>query len=262
MAKAKSMVAEAETTQQSSNNEIALPVGGNGGVPATTNLVATFQTAPFVNVAHPQSEKLYGRLMNQFRTVNQGDPYLIFPEPLPCVHLNPMRFYYVCGFQYNANIDKSGNILNASVAEEGRQGCYECIESLLLISLPDRIVPANFKGKKATNTCLHVVTKAHTLAQTSDWGNQSAEHKETLVISDYRLRMTCTVTPQSGTAASTGYRYPILEGNIQPTSSAEWSKLQAFFADEKSKKLLEGCVSAYQFQVKRIAEAIEKFKNG
>lgn len=240
---------------------------GGGAVPALAKfqdngaIVAvgpSFQTTPYVAFASSKSDS-FAKYMLTNRDLQDGDPVLVRPEPLLPLKLSPFRFYLLKAVQFWAQVDGSGQIVKTTSDKDatvGDRSWVEHIETLVLVVLPDALVPARVRFKSTKTNAIHTAIDARRLADNDEeWGNLSPDHKASLVAKDSWARFTCIVRMKPGVSKSSGFKYVAAYGAIQPTVNADWQQIVKAAMEPEFNRLLEATDSAFD---SLLAEMLKK----
>lgn len=244
------MAKQSLVTRIESNPGAGLPAGF---MHSETNLVTkgpVFGLSPYVIFASTRSEN-FARWSAEVPGLNDGDPLLVRGEKL--VRLLPFQFHLIRAFQHFSIVDNTGTILrmtrdpNVAKAESTKSARFdEHIETVLLVVLPDEIVPARCTFKTTKTNAAHKAIQAVTLAATPEWAKLSPDHKETLNAPQPWMRVLVNVTLKAGTSRSSGFRYVAANASIKPTGVADWRRIGKFFEDEQGTASANEVVAQYE----------------
>ncbi len=269
MAKKPSLVGAAREQQTVTKNEVAT-VDASTVVPVAPDASAMlmlndlpyaeddimertgFQT-PYVVFATARSPKQWTALVRAFPDVNEGETYLILPDPTTPVFLHPCQFVLLFAKQYfvKSADDEKGTILAVSRTIDRALGIdKEQIETLILVTSTPTIVPARMTFKTAKCPAIHKVKEHQELATTPEWSAKGGQYTNTMKIPDPRYRLISSLKTSKKTAVESGRAYVLAEAIIRPTEMTEWAKFGEFMKDQESLELFNATYAAYN---KRIA---------
>src|SRR5690242_13215640 len=123
--------------------------------------------------------------------MSEGEMYLI--ESSDVHKLNPMKASLLCCKQFWAEVNAAGEVLRTSFEEQPKP-FKEHIESVLLVYLEDRIVPANCEFRSTKCPAGKALSDALLEASKPTWADKSPEHKATLAVPEPFLRFFGLVT--------------------------------------------------------------------
>lgn len=235
-----------------------------GVVAPITNIPAIFQAPqeamkarfmpPYVVFCHPERKDEWKRLHSKFPNLVEGDMYLITSEalyPLPIAKLG-----FMCGKQYWV-LTNAKNEVQKALWEERPKPWQERIDAVVLVYLEDRIVPANMRFKTTKCPAGKLLSDALLKAGTSEWADESAAHKESLICQQAFMRFFGNVSvgpPRPGKESGKNYRPTSCD--IQPTSVPEWRLLKAFTESPDANKQLQDAADRYTHGIAEVAAKI------
>ncbi len=236
----------------------ALPDMGGGMV----NVDTTGQElSPFVMFFDRRSTQSL-RIQSAIRSVQDGDPVLVYPEPDKPEPLPTFRFGLFAAQGYFADVDSIGNILKARY-ETGHFGAdgkalREHIDSIIFVHLADKVVPARCTWK--TTKCLAVKKAVQALKDAADpeWGGISAEHQASLVAPYPWARFTCTVSTTKRTSRTSGYAYVAADCLVSPTGVGDWKRIGDGLGNEDWMKSMAACIEGYKRRLAEVEAAVKK----
>lgn len=214
-----------------SNSGVGLPSGFESMPMIVPD--SLYQRSPYVLFVHPRGGN-FAELKAAIPSLVEGDPVLVI-DGQPPQKLDPLKFILLRADRYFAQVDATGAIRQVTRdVEKARKGrdWKDHYETVLLVLLPDRVVPARCTFKTTKTNAIANALKALARAQTPEWANESAAHKATLAIPDARFRFVTTVTLRRGTGQTSGVAYTAANGFVNPLSSTEWSNLSDALADD------------------------------
>lgn len=220
---------------------------------APTPMIDSFNS-PYVTFAHPKRSDEWSKVRAVHPAVEEGDIFLVekVPTYLPQIKLTMMAYR-----QLWVHSNDSGSIILAVSKQEEPHPFKERIESVVLVYLEDRVVPATMTFKTTKCGAAHSLSDALLEAATEDWAKKSQAHAETLVAQKPFMRYFGLVRlgPQR-TGKKTGLPYVPAEATISPTSVPEWKALGKAFQDPKFSEVLNSVTSRYESRVKELLDKV------
>lgn len=189
-------------------------------------------SSPWMTFAHHNRADEWKRITQVNPGAQEGDMFLMRPDSV--TPLNPAKVGWLCHKQVWALTNPAGEVTAVSLKE--MPNYREIVEAVVLVYLPDGIVPANVTFK--TTKCPAAKTLADALQEASDpvkWGEKSPAHRETLVCQQPFMRFygEINLLPPR-TSKSSGLPYRPTSANIVPTGAAEWRALKALIDSVES----------------------------
>lgn len=232
---------------------------GNFELPAVfsapQDAIKSRSIAPYVTFAHPKRADEWNRLVGQFKSVAEGEMYLVRPETLH--KLDVLKCGWLCHKQYWAETNPAGDVLAVSF-EERPKPFKEHVEAVVLVYLDEEIVPANVQFRTTKCPAAKAMSDALAKASSPEWGDLGPQHKETLVVNQpfFRFYGKITLGPQR-TSKSSGLTYRPTQCTIEPTAIPEWRLIKAFTESADCKKSMDAAAERYSW---RINEAKSKVR--
>lgn len=183
---------------------------------------------PYVTFAHPMSP-LWTKIIAKYPALQEGEQYLVEGETY--TKLNPFKYVLMMAKQYWAKGDKTG--LTAASMTEKQFPFKEQIETVIIVFLPDRLVPATCGFRSTKCGAVHPMVEALAEAATPAWAEKSPAHKLTLTCEKPFMRFFGTVVlGNQKTSKSSGN--PYIPGNVQvsPTTAVEWKQMAEYFVGD------------------------------
>ena len=241
----------AATTPGALTQELKLP-----SIFSAPEPVKARDISPYVVFAHPKRADEWAKLTAKFGNIAEGSMFLVTSQEL--YELPLAKLGWIHHRQYWASANPAGELLSASWTEMPKP-FKEHVESVVLVYLEDKIVPANMSFR--STKCPAAKTMADTFAecQTPKWADKSAAHKETLVCQQAFMRFFGEVQlgPQR-IAKSTGLPYRPTQCNVKPTTLTEWRLLKAMIEDENTQKALNAAAERFEWRMKELTAKIGK----
>ena len=253
MAKTQSLASQNEgTLQESAVNPLTLPsVFQQASEPLKSQ-----SWAPYVTFAHSNKKDEWQKIQSKTGVPNEGDMYFIDNDTV--VHLPKAKLGWLVGKQVWVQANAGGEVQVATFVEAPFP-FREQVESVVLVYLDDRIVPANMTFK--TTKCRAAVEMSKALAEASDnkWADKSAAHRETLVSPQPFMRFYAeVVSDPPKPSKSSGMTYRTTSATIKPTSIQEWRLLKALCDNIETSKALEAAAARYQQRLKDLEAKVLK----
>lgn len=209
---------------------------------------------PFIRFASHKSPK-WAELSAALPGLHEGDPILCFPEPDDPVKLAPMKFFLWSARGYFAELSESdGEILDASWVEDSlRPALKEAVDSVILVFVGDRIIPARCTWRTTKCPAVKLAVKARDRAASPEWGKTGPDYAASLAIDQPFARFTTTVSVVERTGGK-GRKYQLANGKISPASVGDYAVLKAMFADPDQRKLFDRIVEGYDRRLAEVAK--------
>lgn len=218
-------------------------------------------SAPYVCFAHPKRADEWKKFCSQavvakYGTPNEGDMY--FVEENNVQKLDTLKAGWLCGKQYWVHKKEgSGDIIAASF-EERPKPFKEAVEAVILVYFEDRIVAANIQFRTTKCGAAKTMADALKLASTPEWANESAAHKESLIVTQPFGRFFGVLTlqpPRPG--KSSGLPYKPLVAEIKPTTLVEWRLFKAFAENPETAKALTDAEGRYKWRLDELQKKLQ-----
>ncbi len=218
---------------------------------------------PYVSFVSSKAPTFPG-ILAQVPALQDGDPVL-FEAGQPTL-LAPMRFYYHgIAFQHYSKVNAKGEILEATQdtqeAEEHNKTASdndkyrEHVEAVLLLMLPDRVLPCRCTFKTVKTSAFHAANKALQEAAGPRWKDRGVDFAASLQAPHPWLRFCTMVKIRRGTSRGNGNPFAAADGIIQAATVADWTLLRALF--EKGSAALEKVVDDHNERVEKVRECME-----
>jgi hypothetical protein len=211
--------------------------------------------APYVVFAHPKRSDEWAKLQSQFGVVTEGEMYLVEPER--ATHLQMAKLGWLVGRQFWADANAAGEVQTVSWKEMPRP-YKEHVESVVLVYLAERIVPANMLWRSTKCPAAKMLSDALTAAIQPTWGERSPQHKETLVCNQPFMRFYGEVAlgPQR-TSKSSGMPYRTSTCAVKPTGVSEWRLLKVLCEDASTQKALDDAALRFQTRINEMQAKVK-----
>ena len=237
MAKNKSMQAELAP-----ETNALVEIGGLGDL--APSIGPAYSVSPYVTFVSLKSP-LFAKVAGAFPNLNEGEPVLFEGEQM--TKLDDMTFYLIKASAHWSVCDPNGEIIKSYLdKDEGakrRKETREHVETVLLVQVKDRLVPARCTFKTTKTRAAFTAWQTKDTAKSEIWASLSPEHKATLVVPDPRFRYKTTVKLQFGIISkSSGMKMTLAAGIVKPTTVADWGMLSKWLKDEATMKSLELCM--------------------
>lgn len=223
----------------------ALATGKETPIAVADNAPAT---APYVQFVSVKSSK-WGEYLQYHRDLRDGDPILIDGGKNPN-RLQPMRFFLASAQQYWAIVNDENEIVRARFDRPEDRKYTEFVEAALLVFDGEGLTPAlcTFRGPKTA--AVLAATREITECTSVAWSKRSPDHALAIKLaSDPRLRVVTTVSLQSRTSRTSGYKYVVANGTANPASAGDFQLLAAYLKDEGKQKQMTHVLSRYAERV-------------
>lgn len=216
---------------------------------------------PYVTFAHNKRKDEYAKIIGAIkRPPDEHDMFLIDNDTV--VQLPVLKASWLVGKQWWQLGDEAGTNVTDVVYEERPRPYREIIEAVLLVYLPDRIVPANIQFRSTKCPAGKAMFDAAKAAADSEaWAALSPAHRETIAIKEpfWRFFGNIQVQPPRPPKGG-GQPYRPTSCEIVPTGVAEWRLMSEFNKDvAAAEKALKTAAERYQSQISG-AEAIFRKK--
>jgi hypothetical protein len=205
-----------------------------------------YTKTPYVFFASSKSPQ-WAALKASIPDVNEMDAVLSLPEPEEPVVLRPFRCFLLAAKQFWGEFNESGELLSASMEKD--ESFVETIETVLLVQVGQRLIPARCTFRRGMCPAIHTLTRAVKLASSPEWGEKSPEHAATLSIGSSNLRFVATIRSHKRTSKTSGRAYNFAEASIKPTSAADGQMLSR--CNEEHAALVVAVGESFQ---RRVAE--------
>lgn len=210
---------------------------------------------PIITFAHPKRADEWAKLIAKFKSVNEGDMYFVGDE----LHkLDVAKLSLVCCMQYWSLSNPAGEMQKATFSQQPHPW-KEHIEAVVLVYLPNGVVPANVCFK--TTKCPGAKTLSDALIQASgpEWGKESPAHELTLRLTQPFMRFYGNVTlGPTRTSKSSGLPYRPTQCTIHATGPEEWAALKALTENPDTQKQLDEAAQRYQRRLDEVNQKLEK----
>ena len=200
-------------------------------------------TAPYVVFAHPKRADEWKRITSEFKGVEEGDMFLMRQDRI--VKPDALKCTLIAARQYWAEANPAGQVLRTTFTEQGKP-FKEHIEAVLLIYLEEEMIAANIQVRTTKTGGIRMLNETLALAATAAWGDESAAHKETLIINQPFGRFYGLLTlGEKRSSKTSGLPYKPLVCEIHPTSIPEWRLLDAFAKNVDAQKMLNDAAERF-----------------
>lgn len=209
----------------------------------------TFDQIPFVVFAQPKSVDVWAKLVAVNPQVQEGEIYLLRPNPYPPLRLPDFRFTLIHAKQMWAIENPQGKATKISYEDQEKDPAYcEVNETVVLVHL-DAIVPARCVFKRTKADAFRTCMQALATCQKPEWATFSEAHAMTVSIQDPRFRFVTKVGVTKGTGKKTGLPFYAADGTIIPTDMVVFKKICDFFTDPTCDKQLQAVLDSYKWRL-------------
>ena len=227
--------------------------------PEFTEEIAVVNTNTFKRVhelifAQNKSADLWAQLVAVNAGVQNGDMYLIRPEPYPPLELGKVVINLITGKQFWAIENTKGQIQKIRYDEpkKGEEGWVEHNESIILLHQSQGIVVCRCDWKRTKSSAFHQMCESLKIAKTPVWPTLSDAHTTTMAITEPRFRFTATIRVVKGTGKVSGENYEATDAVILPTTLADWNKISDFCTSKEGNDALEDMGRSYRQRLEYI----------
>ena len=237
---------------KSSNTDLMTIPDGFDQLPS---IVLPEQTrTPYVAFVYERSSG-YGQYLKQIPDLKPGEPVLVQPSPVLPQVLRPFRYFLLAASQFWAEYDQSGKILES--VDTRTEGFDETIETVVLVVLDKKLVPAQARFKTTTCPGIYPAIRALGEADLPSWSEKGPDYKFTLRLPKPWMRFITEASRITRPNRTTGVHYPTLEAISNPTSAANCDKIFNFRDSPESQTLLQEVITVFR---KRVDAAKSKEK--
>ncbi len=226
----------------------------SGALTAPLTLPSVFQapqervtssfSSPYFTFAHPKRADEWTKIRTKYNDIAEGDMVLVAGGDV--YKFTTAKVGWLCGRQYWAEVSPTGEILRASMQERPKP-YKEHIESVLLVYLDDKIIPANAAFRSTKCPGAKTLADAFIEAGEVSWADRSPAHRETLAATQPFMRFygELTLSPQR-TSKSSGMVYRTTVCSIKPTGTQEWRLLKALCENGDTQKILDDAARRFE----------------
>jgi hypothetical protein len=206
--------------------------------------------APYVVFAHSKRADEFAKIVAKLGSCQEGQMYLVEPERV--TFMPKAKLGWLCCQQYWAEVSPSGEVMR-SAFKEMPSPYKEHVESVVLVYLDDRIVPANMQWRSTKCPAAKVLSDTLALAGVEAWAAISPQHKETLACTAPWMRFYGDVElgPQR-TSRKSGLTYRSTVCAVKPTSIPEWRLLKQFCEAESTQKQLDDAAERFSYRLNEV----------
>lgn len=206
--------------------------------------------APFVHIAQPKSLDFWGKLVQRFPGVKEGNAFLFMPGGDRIIKLDPFRFSLVLAKQFYVRTSPNGrDVVEIKLRDPGRP-FKERIVTVLAVFTPDgECVPAVCEFRSTKCNCVHTAHNALKEADGPDWAKISPEHALTLQCPKPFMRFFVEATPSPRPPRGDGMPFVLLTGHAKPTGAVEWDAFAKLVTDPRSIERLNTVNNEYDRKV-------------